>query len=91
MDLVPQPILLQASLVSLLNLIVQELDPKVICLSRDTSLSDIDSKLSFEIPTVVINCDSIKFYEVFKQGIEQGCSVSPKSALINSDIKRTPF
>lgn len=78
MDLLPQSILFQTSLLSVLNLILQELDPKTVCLSMNFSSTDIEpmSSLTFETPSIVIDCDNLNFYEVFKQGIGLGCSVS---------------
>lgn len=78
MDLLPQAILFQSSILSVLNLIVQELDPKTVCLSLNFSSTDSEpiSSLTFETPSIVIDCDNLNFYEVFKQGISLGCSVS---------------
>lgn len=79
MDLTPQSVLFQTSVISVLNLIIQELDPKSVCLSLNISSSKTElllPELNFEVPSVVMNCDHFSFLQVFKEGIGLGCSVS---------------
>lgn len=66
--------LFQTSLLSVLNLIVQELEPKAICLSLNGTNHGLD--LTFDVPTVAIDCSNDDFFEVYKQGIGLGCYVS---------------
>lgn len=87
---VSQSALFQTSILSILNLIVQELDPKSICLSMNVSSdNEILPELTFDVPSVVMDCDHINFFNVFKLGIESGCSVSPLFFLFVQQIQNT--
>uniref|UniRef100_A0A336MLL3 CSON003528 protein n=1 Tax=Culicoides sonorensis TaxID=179676 RepID=A0A336MLL3_CULSO len=67
----------QASILSVLNLVLTEIEPHSVCIfTNNSNKHDISMfDMNLEIPSIVINCEDARFIETFKNGIKLGCNV----------------